>query len=258
MTIHHDERATALVGEPLESLDGVRAGQPFRIEGPRVSWAAVELLGSARKARRLTRQEAVTTEGRELAVAGMIDERSRRFSPWASSVADILDDSTLSIAGEQSNGTTSERLTAWSDGSRTLITATEPGADDDLRTLEIVGIESTAPRIASWLAIAPAWAFGDPEPLVIDAGLIDARLRDATVEPPEDAGEFLRFAWSQPWTVWTVAVQPADSAMRCIDAGSAGYLGLMGASDGTMTIEAVPSAAVFSSLVAIIERARRA
>jgi hypothetical protein len=250
--IEHSARAAA-AGEPREDLTWIAAAQPFVSTGPRVSPAAVELIRAARASARLDRRQFGSPAGRELVGAGLVDARSRRFGPLLIIAAAVLSRSGLAIGAESRDAAARALFSAWTDGERALLAAEQPQSAgtprDGLAALEIVDLEHLPARIASWLGLAPAWTFGDPDELAVPAALAQERLLDPTVPAPDGAGKHLRYAWAQPWRQLSVGFNPGNHGVKAMAVGDAGYLVSYLDENGTERLHPIPTSSLFIEII---------
>ncbi|MET0735429.1 MAG: hypothetical protein ABWY55_07280 [Microbacterium sp.] len=241
-----DEQAGARAGEPLESLAFVRERQGFSAEGPVVPLDALDTLAAADRRGRLPRYRRGAAMVAALVAARLVDERDALTpegllvrSHWAGA-APLLEVRRRGVPGV---------LSAWRGDSTVLIAASAPaGADpfaaDDVQ-LGIISLDAVVPAIAAWIGIAPAWTFSDG-PLRLPAATYEERLTDAATPIPADAGPHLRRAWGERWVEY---VSSSDQrSLRLVTAGDAGLLGVV-VEGATATIDSLPSAAAFSSLL---------
>ncbi len=261
-----EDVASRLRGTRLERLSGLAATQPFTSDGPWLDAAAVSLLHKVAQTHRLGRFE---RSGNEAAVKALIGaellNEAGQLTPGGKYVTRPLDQTSaiLEFSGAYLGQATA--LHVWMDEENALLLA-GPSAGTLIREpetaagqlghhqLKFVSLNSLFPVLASWLGVAPAWNLPVPrDPLPVE--VLNGR-QLAFGPAPEGSDEALAYAWSQPWFLWHLLLDPVTEAgVGYLNAGGAGHYRVV-VEEEQAFLTSIPSANVYRHLVDLVEAAR--
>ncbi|MCC9206328.1 hypothetical protein [Arthrobacter sp. zg-Y769] len=261
-----EEPASRLRCTRLELLSGLAATQPFTSGGPWLDPAAVALLYKVAQSGRIGRFEragheaaiGVLTEAQLLNGAGRLTEAGKH-------VARILDQPAAALSFSGSHLGQATELRVWMDQENALLLAgpsagtlvREPeaaGRHLGMLQLKLIRLDELFPNLASWLGIAPSWNL-PVSPSTLSVEVLNSR--QLTPGPaPEGADEALAYAWSEPWFLWHLLMNPVSGeGVGYVNAGGAGHYRVVVEEDQA-TLTSIPSANVYRHLVDLVESVR--
>ncbi|MCC3291647.1 hypothetical protein [Arthrobacter sp. zg-Y1110] len=262
-----EEVASRLAGVPLERLSGLRAKQPFASDGPWLDPAAASMLHRVAQNGRIGRLERSGNGPsiKVLADAGLLDSAGR-LTPGGRVITRPLDQPAAVLHFRASSLGQATELQVWLDGTNALMLAgpsagvlaspSEKPADTAGKLqLKFVSLHELFPVLAAWLGISPAWNL-PVSPAAFPVEILNERHRDSGAPLPEGADEALAYAWSQPWFLWHLVMDPATGeGVGYLNAGGAGHYRVV-ADEDQATLASIPSANVYRHLVDLVESVR--
>ena len=262
-----EEPASRLRGVPLERLSGLAATQPYASTGPWLDPAAVALLYKVAQTHRIGRFERA---GQESAVKALTDAEllnsAGQLTPGGQYVTNPLDRASAALTFSASYLGQPTELRVWMDDENALLLA-GPSAGDFIREpetaagrngalqLKFVSIAELFPVLAAWLGISPAWSL-PVSPTAFPVDVLNHRHKDFGAPLPQGANEALAYAWSEPWFLWHVLLDPATrEGVGYLNAGGAGHFRVVVEEDQAR-LTSVASANVYRHLVDLVESVR--
>lgn len=260
------EGASRLLDTPLERLSGLAATQPYASEGPWLDTAAVELLRKVAQTHRVGRFERA---GKEAAInaltAAELLTPTAQLTEGGRLVTRPLDQPAAALHFAASHLGRTTGLQVWLDEENALLLSgpspsvlvSDPATAATraaLQQLKFVSLGDLYPVLAAWLGIAPAWNLPvSPDSFPVE--VLNQRLRGPS-QPPAEADEALTYAWSEPWVLWHLLMDPkSGEGVGYLNAGGAGHYRVV-ADDSRASLTSIPSANVYRHLVDLVEAIR--
>jgi hypothetical protein len=243
-----------LADDGLEDLSRIGPSQPFASDGPRIAGVDVDVLAAAVAGPQDDPPAA-------LVAAGLLDADGA-LTPEGTAVARVLAAPTGRVRVESGRGRAPLTLDVYArDGVAVAVATASPASlveaphGDDLLAaatsvqLDMLDTAAVPGLVAAWVGLAPAWSLAT-EPAELPEELVTTRVDAPEVPPPPGADAHLRHVWDQPWTLWTLRSGTGDG-VAYVNAGRCGQLALTAAEGDAVGLAAVPSAQVWSTLVAV-------
>ncbi|WP_405055894.1 hypothetical protein OG474_24500 [Kribbella sp. NBC_01505] len=245
------------IGEEVEDLSRISASQPYESLGPVLPRQALNIL--------VERSRKVTIGLKELLEAGLATDKGK-LTEQGQLVKTILTKPAAQIRIESSRGRATLTFEAYiANGQAVLLASASPASlpevphGEDILTasafvrLDFVPAGYVPIAIASWVGIAPAWSLAT-NPEQIEQDLLIQRADDDAIPPPADADAHLKYVWSQPWFLWTLAGSNLNSGLVMISAGRAGHFALARGEGTKARFMSYPSMLLWRKLVALVEQ----
>lgn len=238
----------------LEDLKVVQRGPQRHLNGPNVSPAAIARLCGTAAPWPSDAWEEVPEQARiELVNAGWftasgdLGSRGAELRDGLGAQRTLL---TLTAAG--GDGSRRGWVVAGAELAVTIIDESPAGAGPVEQLSFQTGPASALPIVlAKWGALNPAWNY-DAAHELIDAKLIEQRVRDSSTPAPDGADEELRWLWQQEWTQWGVVAPQLGVELEFLTIAGHGHYVVRTRQDGVTVLAPRPSSLLWGDVQSIL------